>query len=172
MLQILGACMILLGTIGLGYTLIEKEQKIICLMERWEHVMQMFSSEITYKKQPLNLACWEIGEKIGGKEGCYLKEIANRMQENQRSTFNIIWEEECRKYSKKEKITKESAKLLEEFGVLTGFDDENIQKYMIEEQKEKWKHLRLRRQEEYQERKRLIRILSTCMGLILIIILW
>lgn len=172
MLQMLGACMILLGTMGIGYSYIEKERKIICVIEKWEHIMQMFISEITYKKQPLSLACLEIGEKTGGKEGACLTKVAERMQDKSRENFCIIWEKVCLKYCKEEKITMEVQFMLKEFGALTGFEDEEVQKRMIEEQKEKWKNLRLRKQEEHQERKRLILILSSCMGIMIVLILW
>lgn len=172
MLQMLGACMILLGTMGIGYSYIKKERKIICVIEKWEHIMQMFISEITYKKQPLSLACLEIGEKIGGKEGECLTKVAERMQDKSRENFCIIWEEVCLTYCKEEKITMEVQFMLKEFGALTGFEDEEVQKRMIEEQKEKWKNLRLRKQEEHQERKRLIWVLSSCVGLMSVLILW
>lgn len=172
MLQMLGSCMILLGTMGIGYRYIQKEDKIICVIETWERIMQMFISEITYKKQPIAFACYEIGEKTGREEGKCLRAVAERMCSKQRESFGRIWEEECRKYSKKEKIPKEIKENLSEFGVLTGFEDEEIQKRMIEELVEKWKKLRVRKQKEHQERKRLIWILSSCMGIMLILILW
>ncbi len=172
MLQLLGSCMILLGTIGIGVTYIERQQKIIGVIETWEHIMQMFLSEITYKKQPLSLACYEIGERIGGKEGKCLKRISERMQNKQREHFFMIWDEECLKYGKEDKFTEEVMLLLKEFGVMTGFEDEEIQKRMIEEQKEKWKNLRLRKQEEHRERKKLVGVLSTCLGLMIVLILW
>ncbi|MBR4982768.1 MAG: stage III sporulation protein AB [Lachnospiraceae bacterium] len=172
MLQMLGSLMILLGTMGIGYSYIQKEEKIISVIENWEHIMQMFISEITYKKQPLAFACYEIGEKVGKEEGRCLKTVADRMQSKNRESFWIVWEEECRRYSKREKLTEEMKVNLREFGVLTGFEDEEIQKRMIEVQGEKWKSLRIRKQKEHRERKRLIWILSSCMGIMLILVLW
>lgn len=172
MLQMLGSGMILLGTMGIGYRYIQRERKIISVIETWEHIMQMFISEITYKKQPIAFACYEIGEKIGREEGKCLNIIAERMQSKKRECFWVIWEEECLKYSKKEKLTEEINEILKEFGMLSGFEDEEIQKRMIEGQGEKWKNLRMRKQKEHQERKRLIWMLSSCMGIMLILILW
>lgn len=174
MLQLVGACFIILGSIGLGYKYIEKEEKIICVIEKWEHMMQMFISEITYKKQPLAFACYEIGEKIGDKEGESLKKISHRMQDKDmcRSKFKTIWQEEWRSYCKEEKISDDVENLLNEFGTLTGFEDEVIQKKMIEEQKEKWKKIRIKLQEEHRERKRVILLMSSCLGMITVLILW
>lgn len=172
MLQLLGACMIVLGSCGLGYAYIEKERKIICVIEKWEQMMQMFISEITYKKQTLTLACFEIGEKVRGKEGTCLLRISRRMEERQGESFRNIWNEECVRYCKEERIPTEEQLLIREFGVLTGFEDEEVQKTMIAEQSQKWKNIRIRKEKEHLERKRLILILSSCMGLMLVLILW
>lgn len=172
MLQLLGCGFILSGSIGMGYSYIEKEQKIIGIIQTWEHMMQMFISEITYKKQPLSLACYEIGEKIRGKEGEYLKRIAHGMQDKGRNTFEKIWCKEWKNYYKEEKINSEIKKLIEEFGTLTGFEDEVVQKRMIEEQLEQWKNLRIKMQQEHGERKRLILLLSFGLGVITVLILW
>lgn len=172
MLQLLGAFMIILGSFGVGYGYVEKERKIICVIEKWEQIMQMFISEITYKKQPLAIACYEIGEKVKGREGNCLIKISQRMGEKRGESFRAIWNKELLEYCKDERIPTEEKLLIREFGVLTGFEDAEIQKHMIEEQKEKWKNIRIRKEREHQERKRLILILSSCMGLMIVLILW
>lgn len=172
MLKILGSCMIFLGILGIGYTYIEREEKIIHVIEMWEYIMHMFISEITYKKQPLSLACHVIGEKIGKEEGKCLKRVAERMKNKKGDGFWKVWEEECQAYIKKEKIIEELQPIIKGFGVLTGFEDVEIQEKLMIEQQEKWKNLRVRKQKEHQERKRLIWILSSCMGLMLVLILW
>ena len=172
MLQILGSFMIIIGSLGIGYCYIEKERKKINRIEKWESIMQMFVSEIMYKKQPLFLACYEIGEKIGETEGEVLKKISRNMQEIKRESFHSIWKRECESYCLREKIDRETMAMINNFAVLTGFEDEIVQKKMIEEQKEKWKKLRVKLQDELQERKRIILLLSSCLGMVMVIILW
>ncbi len=172
MLQVLRSAMIILGGIGVGFSYIDRERKMIHVIEKWEYIMHMFISEITYKKQPLSQASIEIGEKIGGKEGSFLRKVSERMQERKKDRFFVIWQEECENYCKEERISREEQLLLQEFGTLTGFEDEEIQMKMIEEQKEKWKNIRVRKMEEHQERKRLILVLSSCMGIMAVLILW
>lgn len=171
-MQILGALFIIFGGLGVGYGYAEKERKKIALIEKWECIMYLFLSEITYKKQPLCLACREIGERTEGEEGIFLKHIGERMEERKAKGFGSIWQEECIRYFNREKISEEEQVLLLEFGVLTGFEDEDMQKKMIEKQGEKWKKIRLQKQEEYQERKRLAMILSSCVGIMIVLILW
>lgn len=172
MLQVLGSFMVMFGVMGMGYGYIEKEKKRIHRLEVWEGILQMFISEITYKKEPLALACYEIGKKAGEKEGKVLKIISQRMLEITRKSFPVIWQEECEKYCKEEKVDCDTRELIQSFGILTGFEDEALQKKMIEEQKEKWKKLRVKLQDEHQERKRIVLLLSSCLGLVIVLILW
>lgn len=172
MLQMLGACMIFGGCLGVGCGIIRGNNKIILMMETWEYILQMFISEITYKKETLGHACYEIGEKIGGKEGELLEKICKRTEEKQSENFYQIWEEECTRYCKKEKLPDKTMELIREFGKMTGFEDEDVQKKMIEMQKEKWRNERLKMREELLERKKVILTLSSCLGMMIILLLW
>ena len=55
---------------------------------------------------------------------------------------------------------------------MTGFEDEKMQKKLIEEQREKWKVKRVKLQKEHRERKKIILLLSSCLGIVMILILW
>ncbi len=172
MLQLLGAGLILMGSLGYACLFIEKENRVIKRMENWEIILQMFQSEITYKKQPLIFALDEISGKLTGEEGRYLKKIRDRMFENKNESFAKIWSKESEIYAKKEKLTKEEESLIKEFGIMTGFEDEMLQIKFIEEQEKKWQVLKGKRQKEHQERKRIVWTLGGSIGLILILILW
>ena len=172
MLQILGAVMIILGGAGIGYLYAEREREKIAFAGKWECIMHMFLSEITYKKQPLSLACKEIGEKTGDREGEFLKKVSEQIEKRKKKNFCLVWQEEGNAYLDTRKLSKEERMLIQEFGVLTGFENENMQKKMIEEQAEKWKQIKMHKQEEYRERKRLALILSSCLGIMIVLILW
>lgn len=172
MLQVLGACMVLCGSLGFGYVIIRRNKEMLFLIETWEYILQMFVSEIIYKKQPLDEACYEIGKKTGGLEGELLERICRRISEKQSKSFSEAWEEECRNYCRKVKIPDREVELIKEFGQMTGFEDEEVHKKMIEIQLEKWRNERIRKQEEFGERKKIILTLSSCIGMMIILILW
>lgn len=172
MLQMLGVFIVILGTLGLGVEIIENEKKKISIYERWGQILQIFISEIIYKKQPLYLACFEIGKKIEGIEGEILKKISLRMHDDKGLGFKQIWCEEIERYFKEAKLNEETKVLIKEFGALTGFEDEIVQKKIIEEQKEKWKSVEINLRKEHQERKRIVLLLSFCLGVIIVLILW
>jgi len=114
----------------------------------------------------------EIGEKVGGMEGNLLIRVSKRMGEKERVQFKQIWEKESEKYCKEKNLELIEIELIKEFGIMTGFEDEESQKRMIEVQKEKWKNIRIKKQDEFQERKKLILSLSPCIGLLIILVLW
>lgn len=172
MLQMLGACLVLLGCLGYGYGMIRRNKEVLRIMEIWECILQMFVSEIMYKKQALGYACYEIGGKVGGKEGELLQKISKRVNEKQSGHFYQIWEEECENYCKEVKIRARERELINEFGKMTGFEDGEVHKNMIGMQMEKWRNERVRKQEEFLERKKIILTLSSCIGMMIILILW
>lgn len=172
MLQMLGACMVLLGCLGSGYAMIRKSKEVLRIMEQWEYILQMFVNEIMYKKQTLGYACYEIGQKIGGTEGELLERISKRISERQSGCFQQIWKEECMNYCKEVQMPEKAVELIREFGQMTGFEDGEVHKKIIEMQMEKWRNERVRKQEELLERKKIILTLSSCIGMMIILILW
>ena len=171
MQKILGAIFVITGSLGVGYFYIEKENQNINFIEMWDNVLSMFINEISYKKQSLVFAVYEIGKKIGGKEGEYFGKIYQRMMEHSREGFSSIWKDEWEKYFKNRKISQKERVLIEEFVNVTGYDDEEILVKIMEEQQKKWRNLRMEIVEGQQERKKIIWTLSMCLSLMLILIL-
>ena len=171
MQKFLGIIFVITGSLGMGYVYIEKEKQKINFIEMWDNILSIFTNEISYKKQSLAFAAYEIGEKIGGKEGECFKRIYKRMMEHSREGFSYIWTDEWGKYFKNRKIAQKERTLIEEFINVTGFDDEKILVRIMEEQQNKWRNLRVEIMEGQQERKKIIWTLSICFSLMLVLIL-
>ena len=131
--------------------------------------IQIYISEITYKKQPLYIAGKEAAKRIRKKESEVLEEIASKIQKARKESFRSLWKKEWEICYKNSVLSEEEKNLIYEFGVLSGFEDETVQRKMMEEQKEKWKNIRLKLQEEYKERRRIVLVLSPCLGMIMIL---
>ena len=101
-----------------------------------------------------------------------MKEISKQVNEKQNGHFYQIWEEECKNYCKEVKIRSRERELIKEFGKMTGFEEGEVHKKMIEIQMEKWRNERVRKQEELFERKKIILTWSSCIGMMIILILW
>ena len=171
MQKILGVIFVITGSLGMGYFYIEKEEQKIAFIEMWDNILSMFANEIAYKKQSLAFAAYEIGKKLGGKEGECFGQIYQRMVEHNREGFSFIWKDEWGKYFKCRKVSQKERGLIEEFVNVTGFDDEEILVGIIEEQQKKWRNLRIEIAEGQRERKKIIWTLSMCFSLMLILIL-
>ena len=171
MQKILGVIFVIIGSLGVGYFYIEKENQKIVFIEMWDNILSMFTNEISYKKQSLAFAAYEIGKRLGGKEGECFGQIYQRMMEHNRERFSYIWKDEWGKYFKNRKTSPKERALIEEFVNVTEFDDEEILVRVIEEQQKKWRNLRIEIAEGQQERKKIIWTLSMCFSLMLILIL-
>ena len=170
MLKMIGIICIMSGVLGSARNYVQKERKKISYAEMWECIMQMFLSEISYKKQSLAFAGYEIGEKIGGKEGECFKKIFERMQGYEGKGFSQIWLEEWNEYFKEQKLQEKERKLIEEFALFLGFEDERIQISLMEEQREKWREIKINTRKGQQEREKIVWTVSWCAGIVLILI--
>ena len=170
MQKLLGAMLVIVGCLGIGISYVEREKRRIAFFYLWESIIKMFLSEISYRKQSLAFAGYEIGEKIGGKEGECLKKISERMQLCE-SGFVQIWKEEWNHYFNTTKLEKTEKKMIEEFVMFVGFEDEIVQLKMVEEQLEKWTDNRKSIQEGQQERERIIWTISFCIGAVIVLVL-
>lgn len=171
MQKLLGVVFVITGSLGMGYFYIEKEKQKISFIEMWDNVLSMFTNEIVYKKQTLAFAVYEIGQRLGGKEGeCFLQ-IHNRMVNQKCEGFAQIWRDEWNTYCNMKKSCQKERILIEEFVNVTGYDDEKVLVKIIQEQQKKWRKLQEEILEGQQERKKIVWTLSICFGLMLILIL-
>lgn len=171
MLHLLGIIFIIGGMTGLGISYLEKEKQRINLLETWEYISEMYISEISYKKQMLSLASIEIGKKVQGMEGRVLVNIGEKLSERQEDFFQKIWQQEWKKVLKECVLRKEEKNMILDFSLFTGFESEDIQMKMIENQREKFKRIRELAQEENKEKKKVILVLSFSAGMLLVLIL-
>ena len=171
MQKLFGALLILAGCLGYGYSYIEREKQRIVYAGMWENIMLMFLEEISFKKQSLALAAFEIGQRIGGREGeCFIR-IYDKVINQRQNGFADIWLGEWKAYYQKRNLSVEEKKRIEEFADIIGFYDEKVQVKMIEELQNKWQNIRLDLIEEQRERKKMVWTLSACSGVMLILIL-
>lgn len=167
----MGAILIITGSIGMAYFYIEKEKQKMAFIEMWDNVLSMYINEIAFKKQSLAFASYEIGQRIGGKEGDCFRRIYARMIQHNRESFSNIWMDEWKNYLKDKRSSHKERILIEEFINISRLEDEEILVRMMEEQQKKWRNLCTEVGKEQQERKKMIWTLSICFSLMLILIL-
>ena len=171
MLHLLGSVFIMGGMIGLGMHYLEKEKQRMVMLETWEYITELYLNEITYKKQPLSLASIEIGKKIKGSQGEILIKIGEKLENGQEDSFGDIWEKEWKNKVREMVLSKEEKEMVLQFQVFTGYENEEIQRNMIQLQQEKWKKIRERVQAESKEKKKIVVLLSFSVGMLIVLIL-
>ena len=171
MLHLLGIFFIIGGMTGLGLHYLEKERQRISIMEKWEYIIELYISEITYKKQPLSMASIEIGKKVSGPEGEILVSIGEKAGNGLEDSFSEVWKKEWKKQLGNFSLRREEKSMILDFSAFTGFENEKVQRKLIETQQEKWKTLRERVQEESREKKKVILLLSFSAGVLIVLLL-
>lgn len=171
MFQILGAFLVIAGMTGLGFSYMERLQERVRLLQRWEYIFRLFQSEVSYKKQPLSLASFDIGDKIKGREGEILKEIGEKLDSGQEGSFPMIWEEQWKNYLKASSLSSEEKEEIIGFASFTGFEEEELQHNMLQIQKNKMEKFGKEVQQESKEKRRVVILISSCIGIFLVLLL-
>ncbi|MGN0289955.1 MAG: stage III sporulation protein AB [Lachnospiraceae bacterium] len=171
MLDLLGAILIVTGSIGFGYLYMEKERKRIEILERISYIFKLLKSEITYKKQPLPCACRVSGEKIADKEGRVLLKIADTMESGEGIGFAEIWRDSWQEYLKASCLSEEERSRVLDFASFVGYDEEALQENMMEHQCREFTLLAGKVREELEKKKRVVLTLGACLGILFVLIL-
>ena len=170
MLDLLGGILIIMGTTGFGYLYMEKERKRMELLERIIYLFSLLKSEITYKKQPLPHACRVCGEKIR-EEGRLLKEIAEKIEEGEGERFGEVWKSKWKEYLKGSSLTPEEKSRVLDFSSFIGYEEEELQEKMMEYQCKEFTLQADKVREELEKKKRVVILLSSCLGILFVLIL-
>ena len=171
MFRLLGAVLVIGGMTGMGLLYEEKIRIRLEELERWEYIFQLFQSQITYKKQSLPFACKEIGKKIQTGEGETLIKIGEKIGNGEGNGFLKEWENSWKSELQNSYLSEEEKKCVLEFGSFTGFEEEMLQNNMLKQHQEKMKHFKFKVWEETREKKRVVMLLSSCAGILLVLIL-
>jgi stage III sporulation protein AB len=163
--------LVMAGMTGFGLALREKEEKRVEELITWEYIFRLLEGQISYQRQPLPLACMEIGAKVGSKEGKMLRQLGEAMEAGQEYSFVPAWNRKWQEYRKLSFLTKAEQAMVGEMAVFTGIEEEDLLKSLLERQQERIGSYRKKLQEEEREKKRIILWLSSFGGLLLVLIL-
>jgi len=171
LLDLLGGILIIAGSAGFGYLYMEKERKRIEILERIAYIFKLLKSEITYKKQPLPYACKVSGEKIPDREGGVLIEIADAMERREGLGFSEIWRNSWQAYLQASCLSEEEKSRILDFASFIGYEEEALQENMMEHQCREFTLMAGKVREELEKKKRVVVTLSTCLGILFVLIL-
>ncbi len=171
MTDLLGGILLIGGSFGLGCLYLEKEKRRMEELKRMAYLFRLMKSEITFKRQPLPYACKASGEKLSGEVGRILEEISEEMEAGKGESFAGLWREKWRSYIKESTLSKEEQSRVLEFASFVGYEEIQMQENMMEGQIEEFILLAGKVREELEKKKRVVLTLSTCLGIIFVLIL-
>lgn len=169
--HLLGSILVIGGMTGFGILYTEKEKRRIEQLENIAYMFRLLMSEIAYKKQPLPYACRAAGLKIKTKEGEILKSIAEEMELGKGRTFEQIWREKWKTYLEASSLSGQEQMKMTDFSSFSGYEEEELQTGMMEEQMQQFAARCNKVREELEKKKRIILLLSSCTGILLVLIL-
>ncbi|MDD7051358.1 MAG: stage III sporulation protein AB [Lachnospiraceae bacterium] len=171
MLDLLGGVLVIGGMTGFGFLYLEKGQRRVEELKRLAYLFKLLKSEITFKKQPLPFACRASGEKIREREGRILEAIAGDMEEGNGMSFREIWRSRWKEQLQLSMLSEYEKNKVLEFSSFVGYEEETLQENMMECQVEEFTLLAEKVRDELEKKKRVVLLLSSCTGILFVLIL-
>ena len=168
--RVVGAFLILCGSFGYGYSLMEEKLYQIRQLEVQRKIIIMMQGEIMHFQRDFPDLCRMIAKKCAEPYAAFLKKVAEQMNEWNGETLSEIWKHQAdRTFQKQKKLS-----CIETFYQLT--DNMNCQESMMQIQviqfaQESIEEQLKNKKQDYLKKRRLIMWLSAICGFICIILL-
>jgi len=171
MIQLVGFCCVLGGTMGMGYSYIYIYKSRMVQTDQFLQLLEGIRQEITYSHIPLGEVCRELAQRLGEPYQNLLHGFYERILQKQGENIASIWKEELGKTEDKILLSKEMLQLLYHLMDPIGYANIDMQVKKIELQIEKVRD-ELEKQKREQENKTRIYFSISLMGGLLIGILF
>lgn len=171
MLDLLGVALIIGGMTGFGISYLEQEQDKVKELEEFSYLFRLLKSEIMFKRQNLPDACKMAGEKLGGEKGKILLSITEAMDYGDGGNFSELWRQKWRKWAERSNLGKEERQRVIGFSFFVGYEEDGLQEKMIGNQVEEFNRMAEEKREELKEKRRVVLLLFSCMGILIALIL-
>ncbi|MFI3213695.1 MAG: stage III sporulation protein AB [Eubacteriales bacterium] len=170
MLQIIGGAFILLGSIGIGQSMVEEIRTKQNTLIEYLHFFDILHSEISYSRETIPDACGKIGQKIDGKLGEYLKNI--QVEVEQGNSFPECWRQQMEQALQGIKIDAKFKKHMLEFPSYVGFADSEMQCRAVNGYMEDISVMKSELEDNMKDQIKMIHAISVSCGMMIAIILW
>lgn len=170
MLRILGFCLIVAGSLGIGFSICEKHEKRILNLKEWKYALEIIVNEIRYKRQPVLFVFKECGKLLKGETGEVLRMIPY-IYEKGETDIRVVWESCIKSYVDKKITALEDKKLIKGLCSVVGFDEEEMQINMLNMKIEQFNKYISELEEEKRLKNKITILLSSCSGIVLALLL-
>lgn len=136
MLKLAGACMILTGSLGLGFWYRQQFTGRVRALQKICGILSLLSSEIRYGRGTLPECCEQAANRLPGSCGTALQRVADRMRENTGESFAGVFRECMREALEEMPLKEEDREEFMRFVSAGTFGDGQMQLGLIERSRE------------------------------------
>ncbi len=172
MLRLSGACLIILGSVGLGIYYRNTFQDAIGHLYSMQRILELFMSEIRYGKSTLHECLKAISKKVDAPYQNVLERIYERLNNREEGGFSVIWQEEMGAFLDKLPLAGKEKENFLGFAGRETFSDGMMQLRAIEQCRDGICSAIREREENAKQQEKLSLGLGTMGGLLLTVILF
>ena len=171
MLRILGAVMIISGSLGLGLWYRQQFISRLQTLRELEGILELFMSEIRYGKSTLPECCLHLAARLGEPYAQAFRDVFEEMQENTGAGFSEVFCRHMEECLAALPVKKEDGENFLRFISKSSYADESMQLRTMEMSRELLAGAIERVERENEEKCRLAVGLGAMSGLLLVIVL-
>ena len=171
MLKLAGACMILTGSLGLGFWYRRQFTGRVRALRELCGILSLLSGEIRYGRGTLPECCGQAAGRLSGACGQALQEVADRMGENTGESFAEVFRECMERPLKELPLKEEDREEYLRFVSAGTFGDGQMQLNLIEKSRELMELKAAALEGENAEKCRMATGLGAMGGLLIILVL-
>lgn len=172
MIRILGCCMILGGSLGLGFWYSSQWNGRLRILRDMIHILELLGGEVRYGRAALPECCSHISRYLPEPFGEAFSAVGRRMEENTGVSFPQVFREEMEKAFAGLPLQEEDRENFLLFALQTGFSDGQMQLRAIERSAELLQCTEEKLKRENAEKSRMAVGLGAMGGLLMVIVLW
>lgn len=169
-MKVVGAFLIFGGCIGWAYQYLERLRRKCTLLEEWREILELMEGEIRYGRMTFPECFLQIGAQVPSLLGGTLWKIGKMLEEqpqkNPCKEVELQFKERLRGTFTEEEIEK-----LFLLPVGEGYQDERMQRRMLERKRENVEKRIVGMKEEYGGKSRVAYCLGTMSGIIMVLLL-
>jgi len=172
LLQLTGAIAIMIGCIGLGLYYAAREGFRATEILELKKALLILSSEIDYKRSPLNVACANIAKRTESTASVIFSNFAQLLDSGDGETAYQLWAAATATIKEKTFMAEEDMQILDGFGKTLGYLDKNMQQNAIDYAINYIDDKAAALHEASSKNKRMYRSLGIIGGLLITVVLW
>ncbi len=171
-LRLSGGALLLLGSLGTGWTLAVTGRKKLANMQEILYVLTRMSGEIGFGRFTLPQVCWQCGETGRDAFSKGLCRVTERMEENLGEDFSHIWQEEMGTVLKKDIVPESFQHCLLKLGQRMEVMDTQLCRELLQETCGELEQILQHYREQLENQNRVRVGLSMGVGMMILLLLW